>query len=80
MPAYGKRLIGNSLNDDLEIVDHETDPTLPVPQVTIQQQIDALEVSITPRRFREAMLNKGQGIQFVQDIDAQIELLRLQLG
>ena len=46
---------------------------------TIEEQILELEHTITPRRLREAMLNKGQGMQFINDIDDAIETLRLQL-
>ncbi|MCK5019412.1 MAG: hypothetical protein KAS32_20305 [Candidatus Peribacteraceae bacterium] len=48
---------------------------VPPPQ-SIQDQIDALEAQVTNRRLREGLLNKGQGMQFVQDIDDQIEALR----
>lgn len=43
---------------------------------TIQEQITALEAQQTPRRLREAMLGIKESIDFIADIEAQIEVLR----
>ena len=49
------------------------------PPITVQDQINELEASLTSRRMREAVLNKGQGMQFLQDVEDQITALRVQL-
>ena len=50
-----------------------------VARLTIVAEIKMLEDSLTPRKLREATLNKGQGLQVVKDIDDQITVLRGQL-
>ena len=70
----------NDYQDYLVWIDEGNTPDPYVePPVTIQQQINVLEASMTPRRLREAMLNKGQGMQFIQDVEDQITILRDQL-
>lgn len=44
--------------------------------LVIQEQINALESQQTPRRLREAALGVQESIDFLQDIDDQIEVLR----
>ena len=46
---------------------------------TAQEKITALEVQITPRRIREAVMGNQESIAFIKDIEAQIEVLRSQL-
>lgn len=48
----------------------------PVYTPTIQEQITALESQQTPRRIREAMLGNEESLSFIEDIEAQIEVLR----
>ena len=52
------------------------EPTLPPP--TILEQIYALEVRITQRRLREAILSSA-GAAWLAEVDGQIALLRTQL-
>jgi len=47
------------------------------PRVVIQEQIAAIEVQITPRRIREALLSGD--MSFIAALDVQIAQLRQQL-
>ena len=50
------------------------------PEPTVQEQIEALENSITPRNYREALLDpEGWAAQRIAGINSQIEELRKQL-
>lgn len=44
---------------------------------TTKEKIAELELKITPRRIREAMLGNAESIDFIQNIEEQIEELRL---
>ncbi len=48
-----------------------------VPQPTVQDQIVAIEATITQRRLREALLGTDAG--WLANVDAQIAALRAQL-
>lgn len=45
-------------------------------ELTVQQQIDALEESISARRWREAYLGDEEAKSFIEDVNSQIEVLR----
>jgi predicted S18 family serine protease len=49
------------------------------PEPTIQEQIQALEDSITKRNLRAALLGDEYAINKIKDIEQQIEELRKQL-
>lgn len=51
----------------------------PSPEPTIQQQIEALEASITSRNIRNAILGDEYAINRVREIEAEIAVLREQL-
>jgi hypothetical protein len=51
----------------------------PIPEKTIQQQIDELENSVTPRNYREFVLGVQYSIDKINKVDADIELLRAKL-
>jgi len=51
----------------------------PVIIKTIQQQIDELEGSVTPRNYREFVLGVKYSIDKINKVDADIELLRAEL-
>ena len=48
----------------------------PVYVPSTQDKIQALEAQITPRRMRDAMLGNEESINFIEDIEAQIAILR----
>ena len=53
-------------------------PAKPAP--TILEQIEALENSITPRNYREAIIDpNGWAAQHIDEINKQIQALRTQL-
>lgn len=51
----------------------------PMPEPTIQQQIESLEGQITERNIRSAILGDQYAINKITRIEAQIEELRKQL-
>ncbi len=65
----------------VEMTDAELDAhkNPPIPERTIQQKIDDLENSVTPRNYREFVLGVQYSIDKINKVDAAIELLRAEL-
>lgn len=63
--------------EELEADAREAQHAIDAPKIAIQNQITALETTITNRRMREAI--RGSGKVWLDGIDDQITALRAQL-